>query len=274
MVFVIIAAVIAAVLLIYTVLIVPGRLPKGAGGVLWRSVYAHRGLHTKDKRVPENSMAAFSAAVDAGYGIELDINITTDGQVVVFHDDTLLRMCGSDKPVSACSFDELQQYRLLDTEARIPLFRDVLALVDGRVPLVVELKNTAERAALCEKAAALLDGYGGPYCIESFHPGIVMWFRKNRPGVVRGYLSAGLKNYKSIPLYQGILLSSLMTNALSRPHFVAFHHPDAKGRFRIKLYRLLGGKLVGWTVRDTDDADACRAFFDAIIFEHFKPQAQ
>lgn len=259
----------AALAALYIFLIAPGKA-KGTGKTAWALSYAHRGLHSKDKSVPENSLAAFSLAAEAGYGIELDIQLTADEQVVVFHDDTLTRVCGIDKAVKDCAYEELLHCALHGTQERIPLFSDVLSLVGGRVPLIVELKTSKRNALLCEKSAELLDGYNGAYVIESFNPAIVRWFRKHRPGVVRGQLSMEIKGYRGLPRWQGFLLSSLLTNAASRPHFVAFRHEDSHGSIRLKLYRLLGGILVGWTVRDGDDIDYCKRFFDCIIFEHFR----
>jgi glycerophosphoryl diester phosphodiesterase len=263
----------AALLIINMLLLAPGRFTNNMNPVLWRTLYAHRGLHTKDKTVPENSMASFSAAVNAGYGMELDVNITADDKIVVFHDDDLNRVCGVNKKINDCTYDELQQYRLHDTSETIPLFSDVLALVDGKTALVVELKMSRRNKALCEKTAALLDAYKGPYCIESFDPRIVRWFKKHRPHTVRGQLSAGRINYRGQPLYQGLLLSGLYTNIVTRPHFVAYKHEDIK-RFKLGLYRLLGGKLAAWTVRDTDDETSLRRYFDVIIFEFFRPEVK
>ncbi len=267
----IIAAALVVVFGVYLFLLAPGRQPKDAPAVLWQSRYAHRGLHDqKNAAPPENSLAAFEAAIKAGYGMELDINLTTDDRVVVFHDDDLKRMCGVDKRVADCSWAELAAMRLSGTEHRIPLFSEMLALVNGRMPLVVELKNTNRRETLCEKAALMLDAYTGPYCIESFHPGIVSWFKKHRPGVVRGQLAAGIQEYGKQTFLQKLLLSAMLTNVWSRPHFAAYRHQDAHG-LRLRLFRLLGGKLVAWTVRDTDDIAWCERFFDAIIFEYFRP---
>lgn len=270
MTYIIIALILITLTAIYLFLIAPGKNSR-KDNPLYAAKYAHRGLHSKDMTVPENSLTAFSKAVEAGYGMELDLNITTDNKVVVFHDDNLQRVCGVDKLVSDCSYQELSQYRLLDTDERIPLFSEVLELVDGRTPLVVELKHTKRNRELCEHAAKLLDKYNGQYCIESFDPGIVRWFRKNRPNITRGYLATGLKGYDTIPLYQGILLSTLLTNFYSRPNFVAFKHHDSHSKLRLNLFRQLGGKLIGWTVRDTDDKDYCNKYFDAIIFEFYRP---
>lgn len=272
MILLIIVIVLVAVFVLYMFLLAPGFLPKAAPSRLWKTRYAHRGLHDRDNTIPENSLPAFSSAVSANYGIELDLNLTTDDQVVVFHDDNLKRICGIDRKIADCSWEELLQYRLSGTEERIPLFSEVLSLVGGRVPFIIEFKNTKRNKALCEKAAALLDTYDGPYCIESFHPGIVAWFRKHRPNVVRGQLAAGRKEYGRLPVWQVILLSSMLTNVSSRPHFAAYRHEDSHRKFKLWLFRRLGGKLVGWTVRDMDDIEWCKRYFDVIIFEYFRPQ--
>lgn len=256
---------------LYLILLAPGRYPKGAPEALWQARYAHRGLHDKENTLPENSLAAFAAAAEAGYGIELDINLTTDDQVVVFHDESLQRMCGVERNIADCAYAELAACRLAGTQHRIPLFTEVLELLGGRVPLIVELKSTRRNAALCEKAAALLDAYSGPYCVESFHPGIVAWFKKHRPDIVRGQLASGCRQYGKLPAWQKLILSGLLANVAARPHFVAFRHEDAHRRFKLRLYRLFGGRLVGWTVRDTDDIRWCEEYFDAIIFEYFRP---
>lgn len=271
MAFLIVLCAVAVLAALYTFLVAPGRLPKGASPSLFETAYAHRGLHTKDGSVPENSLAAFEAAAAAGYGIELDVHLAADGQVVVFHDDTLKRMCGADKAVSDCTYRQFLDCRLLGTDQRIPLLSEVLEAVGGRVPLLVELKNGKQNKALCEKTAALLDGYSGACCIESFNPLIVSWFKKHRPQVVRGQLACRREGYDNIPSYQGVLLSMMLMNVISRPHFAAYSHGDARGRLCLWLMRLLGGKLVGWTVRETDDIAFCQSDFDAIIFEFFRP---
>ncbi|MFA9380616.1 MAG: glycerophosphodiester phosphodiesterase family protein [Acetanaerobacterium sp.] len=267
--FIIAAAVVVA--LSYILLIAPADFPTDADERLWHCSYAHRGLHTRDKSIPENSMPAFAKAVQQGFGIELDINLTTDDRIVVFHDDNLQRVCGVDRMIADCTYEELCGYTLHDTGERIPLFEDVLALVDGRTPLIVELKATRRNDELCLCAARMLDAYKGAYCIESFHPAIVRWFCRQRPDVIRGQLSAGHKGFTGMPLWQSAALSLLFTNAVTRPHFVAYRHQDAHNKLRLDLFRLLGGKLVGWTVRDTDDIAYCQRRFDVIIFEYYTP---
>jgi len=271
MVFFIATSIIAFLLVFYSFLLAPGRVSKKMNSLFQVTKYAHRGLHSIDKSIPENSLAAFSAAVAAGYGIELDLHLTADGKIVVFHDDNLIHMCGVNKNIADCTYSELLKYRLCGTNEKIPLFSEVLALIDGRVPIIVELKASKKNIELCNEVAKLLDMYQGPYCIESFHPGIVRWFYKNRPHFVRGQLSAGCKCFNSLPFFHRLLLSSLLTNVVTRPHFVAFRHEDSIRKFRLNLFKLLGGKLVAWTVRNTSDMKYCQKFFDAVIFEFFTP---
>ena len=251
--------------------------------------FAHRGLHSKDRTVPENSLAAFRLAVENGYGIELDIRLTKDKQLVVFHDDTLLRMCGTDHRVDEYTYKELQAFRLLDSTEQIPLFSDVLSLVNGQVPLLVELKTGPENALLCSQSYAVLQQYHGPYCIESFHPMIVWWFKKNAPQILRGQLSAPSQAFEgTLSRISAFLLSHLLTNFLARPHFIAYHKGNAP--FPVHLCKKLGAMRAVWTLRDEDYADSCIvrsypndslidpripiALFgenDMIIFEFFRP---
>lgn len=271
MIFIIAGGVAAALILLYIFLLAPGRIKDDS--LFRKTNYAHRGLHSEDKSVPENSLTAFSLAAEQGYGIELDIQLTADEKVVVFHDDSLKRVCGIDKDVNECTYEELCGYRLLGTNEKIPLFTEVLILVDGRVPIIVELKNSKSNTLLCTKAAGILDAYTGPFLIESFNPFIVGWFKKHRPCVTRGQLAAGFAGYAPLPKYQGALLALMLLNFVARPHFAAFRHEDSHGKLRLALYRLLGGKLVAWTVRDEGDMDYCAKRFDAVIFENFRPKS-
>ena len=138
---------------------------------------AHRGLHARDKSIPENSLEAFSLAADMGYGIELDVQLSKDGYVVVFHDDTLDRVCGVHGRVEEYNYSELKKMRLCGTECSIPLFSDVLRLINGRRPIICELKNGKRNRELCRKTYDLISAYRGEICIESFNPLIVGWFR-------------------------------------------------------------------------------------------------
>lgn len=233
--------------------------------------YAHRGLHSIDGTIPENSLVAFAAAKAQGYGMELDVAMTKDGQIVVFHDDNVERACGICRSIEAFDYSELSQLRLFNTQESIPLLNDVLELVDGTVPLIVELKTTQHYISLCEKTARLLDIYKGPYCIESFDPKVVSWYKKNRPQVIRGQLSAAGYNFPNLPRYQQLFFSAFLTNILTRPHFVAYRHEDSWRQPLLKLFKALGGSVVAWTVTNEKDHETCLKLFDLIIFEHYLP---
>lgn len=240
---------------LFVFLIAPARVSTELRKQFTGSRFAHRGLHSKDKSVPENSLAAFRLAVENGYGIELDIRFTKDKQLVVFHDDTLLRMCETDRRVDEFTYEELQKFRLLDSTQQIPLFSEVLSLVDGQVPLLVEIKTGPENALLCSHAYDMLRQYHGPYCIESFHPMIVRWFKKNAPQILRGQLSAPPQAFEgTLSRVSAFLLSRLLTNFLARPHFIAYH--KGKSPFPVRLCQKLGAMRAVWTLRDEDYADA------------------
>ena len=207
-------------------------------------------------------------------------HLTSDGETVVFHDDTLLRMCGVPEPVASLSLPDIKEHRLLATEERIPSFDELLALVDGRVPLLVEfrtgLPGNSDVAPLCEKAMGSLDAYKGAYLIESFDANVLAWFRKNRPAVMRGQLALGFATYEralgkkgaaSIPLLRRRMLSWLLYNFRSRPHFISCRFEDAGPSLR--LCRALGAMVSVWTVRSPEDSVRLLKEYDAIIFEGF-----
>ena len=236
--------------------------------------YAHRGLYRKDQSVPENSLKAFRLAVEHGYGIELDIQLTADGEVVVFHDDSLFRMCGIKAPLSSYTYTQLQKLQLCGTEERIPLFRDVLKLVNGAVPLIVELKSGTRSEELCRKGYELLKEYKGPFCVESFDPRIVRWFYKHAKRVVRGQLA---DCYEIASKYPGRSKASafaganLFGNWLDRPNFIAYRWSGYRNRnLRIckRWFHLL---TVAWTIQNKADLKIARRQFDLVIFEHFRP---
>lgn len=263
--------VLAAFILLVIFLIAPGRGAKETREKFYHLNIAHRGLHNKSKTVPENSMAAFEAAAVNGYAIELDIQLTKDEQVVVFHDGGLARVCGIDKNVDECTYEELQELSICGTDQKIPLFSDLLKLVNGRVPLLVELKNNYNNRLLCEKAVELLRGYNGVYCVESFTPFILGWFRKNAPGILRGQLSAPSQEFKGqIPFIQRFCLGNLLSNCIARPHFVSYFRE--KRSLTVKLCEAMGAMKFVWTVRGKDDYKHFESINDAVIFEMYKPK--
>lgn len=235
-------------------------------------LYAHRGLHDNATDAPENSMKAFARAVDAGYGIELDVQMTKDKVPVVFHDFTLKRICRGEGKVSDYTWRELQRFRLCDSEERIPRFEDVLKLVDGKVPLIVELKIEKLDISVCGAGDRLLAPYKGMYCIESFHPLAVFWYRRHRRNVVRGQLAdAFLKQrdkYKNPFLF---CLQSLLFNWLAKPDFIAYNHKYPKTLSRRFCRSLYHSTAAAWTIKSEEQLKTARKDFDIFIFDSFIP---
>ena len=253
-------------------------------------MYAHRGLHNMnpaiqkiknivesnpadtDEKLPENSYAAIQRAADLGYGIEFDVHLTKDDIPVVFHDDTLNRICGLKGNLKDYTFEELQQFRLLGTEERIPAFTDILKMVDGRVPLIIEYKVEKNADKLCSICDSILSDYKGLYCIESFHPLAVRWYKIHRPNIVRGQLSEDFTKQKlNIPYF---LLSHLIGNCYASPDFIAYnckHKNELSRNICRKFYKSLS---VAWTVRSQEELDRVSRSFDLFIFEGFVPARQ
>lgn len=257
---------------LYLLLIAPSLDAPDSAADLMGWLYAHRGLHDMRRGVPENSMKAFKHAVDAGYGIELDVHPTLDGQLVVFHDADLKRVCGVPVRVADVTYEQLTAFPLPDGSV-IPLLADVLALVDGRVPLIVEIKhygNATHNASLAVKA---LRHYRGPYCMESFHPLAVRHVRKNAPGVVCGQLADG-NPWKpgEMKRVTHFAMKHLLMNAVSRPHFVAYSYPADQCPGMWLMKRFFRPVLCAWTIRDQATLDDALEAYQMPIFEGFLPQ--
>ena len=252
-------------------LIAPGRSSKAAWAPFEGRAFAHRGLYELDESVPENSLTAFRRAVAAGYGAELDVQRTKDGQIVVFHDDSMKRACGVDGAVRDFTFAELQEIPLFGTEERIPLFFDVLQIFDAKQPLIVELKYGPDTDLLCEATRQMLDGYDGPACVESFHPAMVRWFKQHDPQRLRGQLSEAVcfsKKHLSLPL--SFMMSRLLTNCLTRPQFIAYRVGPKP--LSVRVAEGMGAMKVLWTAREPELHEKRMRDNHAVIFEGYRPE--
>lgn len=238
--------------------------------------YAHRGLYNNKKGIPENSLAGFEKAILAGYGIELDVRLTVDGTLIVHHDETLERSCGISKRVDDARYDEICNYSLFGTNQRIPTFDEVLELVDGRVPLIVELKTDFKRRELAAEVFDRLENYSGVFCVESFDPFAIRWYRIHAPQVVRGQL-AFMDTLKGKPIMEAlkrIMLGCLLVDCIGRPDFIAYgYKTDANIAYRFvsNVFRPL---LAAWTVQDMDASVKLRQEYDIQIFENIRPARQ
>ncbi len=256
----------AAALAAPVFLVAPGKASKRRKSPFLGRNFAHRGLHTRDKSVPENSLEAFRLAARAGYGMELDVQLSKDGQVVVFHDDTLDRVCGVPGRVDERTYEQLRQLRLCGTEYGIPLFSQVLDTVRGAGPLIVELKTGKRNRELCRKTYAMLQNYRGEVCIESFDPRIVAWFRFHGPDLIRGQLAMPRQRYEKQSKLLAFAASRTLLNFLARPHFIAYQIGPRP--LLVHLAEALGAMKVGWTSHEPRNERGR----DAVIFEYYKPR--
>ncbi len=230
---------------------------------------AHRGLFDNDNKIPENSIPAFRRAADNGFGIETDVQMTRDGVLVVFHDDTLDRMTGVHGILSDYTYEELQSFRLLNTDCQIPTFEEFLTAANG-VNLIVEIKNHADIGEVEQKTYDMLKGYKGNYCIESFNPLIVRWFKVHAPEVIRGTLSCDYKSDK-MSNFRKWLLRELKLCNWNGSQFIAF---DAATIATNKSVAKFGKKIpiICWTIRSQQQYEDLKPYFDNIIFDSYLPK--
>lgn len=239
---------------------------------LLRIPIAHRGLHDAAGGVIENSLPAFWAAARAGYPAELDVRLLADGEVVVFHDQNLDRLTDESGPIAARTSGDLRGVTLSGAgtdEARIPLLRDVLDLVAGSTPLLIEVKNEGDVGMLEDAVAALLATYRGAYAVQSFHPGTVKYWRKHAADTPRGLLSGDFRDEK---------VDEKTRQSLRNMESIDECEPDFIG-YDIRLLpndivtrqRATGRRVLGWTARALPEAESALIHCDNVIFEGFDP---
>lgn len=270
---VIMLLVVLGIMALYLFMLMPRMLhrPDKTPFIGW--LYAHRGLHDNASGAPENSMAAFKKAVEAGYGIELDIQLTKDKIPVIFHDFTLVRMCGAPGKIADYTYGELQEFHLKNSTEKIPAFSEFLKLVDGRVPFVLEYKMPGNSTEICRIADGMLRDYNGVYCIESFHPLVLLWYRRHRSRVMRGQLADNFvkDGETALPGIACFLLHNMLFDFLVKPDFIAYNHKYYKDLSRRILRYLYGTLSVAWTIKSEKELKERKEDFDLFIFDSFIP---
>ena len=234
---------------------------------------AHRGLHDVAQGIIENSTSAFSAAIEAGYGMECDVQVSADGEPVVFHDAKLDRLTEQTGPLGNRSAAEIGAISLTGSSDRIQTLGELLEQIDGRTPLLVEIKkNESKPGAIEERTRDLLKSYKGPAAVMSFNPDSMGWFAANAPDIPRGQLSTAFKTGGGShrPALQRFMARHLLVNAISKPHFIGYdinHLPSPATSF----LRRRGMPILTWTVRTNINRDVASKYADNIIFEGFRP---
>jgi glycerophosphoryl diester phosphodiesterase len=257
--------------IVYLLVLVRPRSRREVSSALLRD-YAHRGLHGNG--VPENSLKAFELACQRGYGIELDVQLSRDGTVMVFHDYTLIRMTGCDKKLCELDASELRELKLGGTDQTVPTFKEVLQLVGGRVPLLVELKGESTDASVCAPVAELLKEYKGEYIVESFNPFALAYFGTLMPNVARGFLCSNYLKHPKMRNIKYFIVQNMMLNFHSKPDFIAYDHGEWKNA-GLSMVRFFYPKtpLICWTVRTPEEEAAAKEHgFTSFIFENYKSE--
>jgi glycerophosphoryl diester phosphodiesterase len=235
-------------------------------------LYAHRGLHDNKSDAPENSLRAFALAVEKGYGIELDVQLTKDQVPIILHDYNLRRACHTDLEVSKLNYEELKGYRLFQSQETIPTLAQALEVIGGKVPVIIELKIPWRPEELCRKVSEQLKSYQGFYVIESFNPLGLLWYRKHYPKVVRGQLSTDFVREKiEGNRFQYFLLKHLLFNFLTKPDFIAYHHVYRSSLSFTLCRKLYRTKPVAWTIQSQEQLEQNDKHFNLFIFDSFIP---
>ncbi len=276
LIFKLVTIVIVFIVLAYVYMIKPRTRRRKLLHPFKKQLIAHRGLFNNEGNAPENSLAAFQAAVDKGYGIELDVLITKDSQLVVFHDETLERMCNIKANIADLTYQELSHCTLLNSGEKIPLLSEVLTMVNGSVPLLIEIK--ADKSSLhlhrdlCVKSAHLLRNYKGLYTVQSFNPTIVLWFKKNMPQMIRGQLATDYsKDDDNLGFLMNFLCTHLLLNFITKPDYIAYNQKYAN-QFSYTICKKLFHPInVGWTIRNQEQFETAKKDCDIIIFDSFIP---
>lgn len=232
---------------------------------LKETIIAHRGVHN-EKDIIENSLEAFKEAVNKNYIIELDVHFLKDGEVVVFHDDNIERMTGINKNLKDCTYDEIRNIKLLNKNTYIPKFSDVLKLVDGKVPILIELKNDNKVVLLESSLVQILKKYNGKYAVQSFNPLSIMWFKNNYPNIIRGQLVCKFKN-KKMDNIKKFILKTMFFNIITNPDFISHSVDDLSYKEVNKIKK--NKFILGWTVRNKERYDELIKYYDNLICEKF-----
>lgn len=226
---------------------------------------AHRGLHDSKKGIPENSILAFRKAVENNFIIELDVHILKDGNIVVFHDDNISRLTGINKKLKECTYTEIKDIKLKNSNEKIPLFQDVLKIVNGKVPIIVEIKNDVKGFKLEKKVIEILKKYNGMYAVKSFNPLTVYYLKRKCPEIIRGQLASDFKHDRMNKI-QKYILKNMLLNCFTKPDFISYDI-NALPNKRVEKFRK-NNLVLGWTVRNKNDLIRAKKYCDNYIVEN------
>ena len=230
---------------------------------------AHRGLHNVNKGIPENSIIAFEKALKENIAIELDVHMLKDNTFVVFHDDNLKRCCNLDKNIKDLTIKDIKDIKLFNTDYKIPTLSDALDFIDGKVPIVIEVKTDVKAQIICPNLIKILENYKGKYTIKSFDPRMCLWLKKHAPEIIRGLLITDFKKSKKLNILKKIFISCMLFIPYYNPDFLSISLSMLKTK-RVKKARKNGYLVLGWTFRYKSDYIKYAHYCDSYIYEEQK----
>lgn len=236
---------------------------------------AHRGLHDAARGIIENTPSAVQAAIDAGYGIEVDVQEAGDGKAMVFHDGTLDRLTKGSGTINAHTSAELKRIRYKDTSDAMQTLPEVLEQISGRVPLIVEIKSDWRTHGPFEHHLAdVLGSYDGETAVMSFDPFVMKAFAQAAPDLPRGLIAGSFRNlhfWGRLTAWKRFYMRHLLSAFIAKPHFVAYDIEALPSAAPSVWRKVLGRPLLTWTIRSNEHRRRAACVADAMIFEGFRP---
>ncbi len=229
----------------------------------------HRGLHGVLGLI-ENTRKSFIEAINHGFGIEIDTNILKDGTVVVFHDKNLKRLCGVDRYLKDVTYDEIKDLNIIGTDEHIPTLTEILNLIDGKVPLLIEIKPFGNKKKHAKAVKTALAAYPYTVAVQSYDPSIVYWFKKHGNDLIRGQISEYFTESNMSPLMRR-LLRRMVFNFLTKPDFINYRLEDMPNKY-IEKAKQQGLLVLAYAARSPKALVYARKAFDNAVFENFIPK--
>lgn len=227
---------------------------------------AHRGLHD-EASIDENSYEAFLEALNKGYAIECDVHLTLDNEVVIHHDATTKRMMNRDLDVAASLYEDLKALKHIHSEHSMMLLKDLLELVKGKVPLLIELKYSARGREQDFHVSKVLENYDGEFAVQSFDPFSCLWFKNNRPKIKRGLLIGHFDDVE-LNFIKKITLKNYFFLFFVSPHFIGLEWDRGSEVIVQKIRSMTNIGIIAWTVKTSEAFEFCKSYFDNVIFEN------
>ena len=229
---------------------------------LTKNIISHRGIHDNIK-VYENTLEAFKLAMKKNYTIELDIHLTKDQQIVVYHDYNMKRILQKDNTIENTTYEEINNQKII----HVPTLKEVLSLINGKVPLLIEIKQKSKVGPLEEELMNILKDYNGEYAIQSFNVMTLYWLKRHYPKILRGQLSYNYKTIKMNPISK-LLLKNMKFNFLTKPNFISYKYNELSTK-KINKYKKKGITLLAWTIDNKKEYNKYKEEYDNLICEKF-----